>query len=179
MKAFALGRYVPYDSWIHRLDPRLKILGTILLMVCVFFNYGTWSMRYLMMGVLFLVISLLVWRTKLSFRDLLGSLRHLWFMVVFLLIIYIFLPNGNHVLPEAWNCNGWIVYWDSFAEAGRILLRLVMMVEPDVDFDGLDEAAGFDVRLGMVFDPVEMDSFPGRGSRDDDFHRPSLHPDPS
>lgn len=160
MKAFALGRYVPYDSWIHRLDPRLKILGTILLMVCVFFNYGTWSMRYLMMGVLFLVISLLVWRTKLSFRDLLGSLRHLWFMVVFLLIIYIFLPNGNHVLPEAWNCNGWIVYWDSFAEAGRILLRLVMMVELTLILTASTKPLDLTYALEWYLTPLKWIHFP-------------------
>ncbi len=31
--SFSLGRYVPYQSLIHKLDPRVKILSTILMMV--------------------------------------------------------------------------------------------------------------------------------------------------
>jgi energy-coupling factor transport system permease protein len=33
MANLALGRYVPYDSIIHRLDPRLKLASLIVLMV--------------------------------------------------------------------------------------------------------------------------------------------------
>lgn len=160
MKAFALGRYVPYNSWIHRLDPRLKILATILLMVCVFFNFPTWSMRYLMGGLLFAVISILVACTKISFRDVIGSLRHLWFMVIFLLIIYVLVPNGNHTLPEAWNLNGWVVYWDSFAEAGRILLRLVMMIELTLVLTASTKPLDLTYALEWYLTPLKVFHFP-------------------
>ena len=160
MKAFALGRYVPGDSWLHRLDPRLKILSTILLMVCVFLNYSSWTMRYAMMGVMFLIISVLLWMTKMSFRSVLSSLRHLWFMVVFVLIIYILMPSTVHVLPLAWDLNGWVVYWDSFAEAGRILLRLVMMVELTLILTASTKPLDLTYALEWYLTPLKVFHFP-------------------
>ena len=35
-----LGQYFPGDSFIHRLDPRTKILLTIMFLVCVFLSRG-------------------------------------------------------------------------------------------------------------------------------------------
>jgi len=43
-------------------------------------------------------------------------------------VVYILVPNTNPVLGLAWQIKGWKVYWDAFAEAGKILLRLMMMV---------------------------------------------------
>ena len=40
MKNMALGRYIQYDTPMHRMDPRIKILGLIVFMVAIFLNYG-------------------------------------------------------------------------------------------------------------------------------------------
>ena len=68
----------------------------------------------------------------MSIRSVISNLRSLWFMVIFLLVIYCLVPYQNPTLGVAWTVpafNNWTVYWDSFAEAGRILLRLVLMIE--------------------------------------------------
>ncbi|MCF0112729.1 MAG: hypothetical protein HUJ60_01990, partial [Bacilli bacterium] len=111
MKNFALGKYVPYADWVHRLDPRVKIFTTILLMVTVFLPFDSWGMRFLMEGIVFLVATFLVFSSHVRLLSLLKSLRSLWFMVVFLLLIYILVPNNSHVLGIAWSINGWTVYW--------------------------------------------------------------------
>lgn len=129
MNSFSIGRYVPYNSFVHRLDPRDKILGSILLMVCVFLPISGWAMTFTMSGILFILTMILLWCTHSSIRDILSSLRSMWMMILFLLLIYILMPHSNPILGQAWNWNGWIVYWDSFAEAGKIVLRLLMMVE--------------------------------------------------
>ena len=36
MKSIALGQYYPSDSVLHRLDPRIKVILTILYIVCSF-----------------------------------------------------------------------------------------------------------------------------------------------
>ena len=41
MNNITLGKYVPYNSFIHRLDPRSKLLSMILLMVCIFFKFSS------------------------------------------------------------------------------------------------------------------------------------------
>lgn len=129
MKDFSLGRYVPYNTWLHRLDPRLKIIGLIFLMVCVFLPTNGWAMTFTVEGVLFVLIAVLLYCTRTRIIDVLSSLASMWFMVVMLLLIYILMPHANPTLPLVWEFNGWKVYWDSFAEAGKIILRLIMMIE--------------------------------------------------
>lgn len=128
MASFAIGRYVPYNSFLHKLDARTKIAVTILLMVALFMDYPTWSMRALMGGILFIVLSIFLYVSKMKISSILSSLKSMWFMVIFLLIIYILVPKENNTLGVAFSINGFVVYYDSFAEAARIIMRLVMMI---------------------------------------------------
>lgn len=136
---FALGKYVPYQSPIHKLDARLKLLGVILLMVCVFLSFNhtlevgpvtNFSMTFLMDGIMLIICITLLGMTRTSILDVLRSLKSLWIMIVFLLLIYSIMPTSQAVLPLAFEVKawGWQVYWDSFAQAGKILLRLIMMI---------------------------------------------------
>ncbi len=125
---FALGKYVPYDTWVHRLDARTKLAITVLIMVAVFFPMATWSMTLLVQGTLFVFIAFILASTKTKLRSILTSLKSMWVMVIFLLLIYIIVPKQTNTLGIAWQWNGWTVYWDSFAEAARIIVRLVMMI---------------------------------------------------
>ncbi len=129
MASFVMGRYVPYNSFVHRMDPRLKIYSLIVLMVAIFVNYPTWSMTFTMLGILFLLTLILLWLSRMSFRSLLKSLSGLWFMVVFLLLIYILVPRytqGN----EDWYflIGNFKIYYESLLEAGKVFLRLVIML---------------------------------------------------
>ena len=121
----ALGRYVAVNSWVHRLDARVKILVTILIMVCLFLN---WTMTFSVTGVLAIIIVALLYSCRLTIGQVLRSFRSLLFMMVFLLIVYVLVPTANPTLPLAWDINGWKVYWDSFAQTGKILLRLMLMI---------------------------------------------------
>ncbi len=128
MNNFALGKYVPYNTVIHRLDARVKLIGMIILMVTIFLPMPIWWMTLLVQGVLFIFVSVILALTKTKLHMVLTSLRSLWIMATFLLIIYIVVPKATHTLPEAFHINGWVVYWDSFAEAARVIARLMMMI---------------------------------------------------
>ena len=41
MNNMALGRYRPYQTSIHKLDARVKIIGMISVIVAIFLNYGS------------------------------------------------------------------------------------------------------------------------------------------
>lgn len=128
MANFAIGRYVPYNSFLHRLDARSKVAMTIFLMIAVFMDYQTWSMRALVGGVIFLFLIILLYISKMKISSILSSLKSMWFMIIFLLLIYILVPKANNTLGIAFKINDFVVYWDSFAEAFRIIMRLVMMI---------------------------------------------------
>ena len=36
MRDITIGQYYPVDSWVHRLDPRTKLMGTLIYVVCLF-----------------------------------------------------------------------------------------------------------------------------------------------
>ncbi len=161
MKSLTLGKYVPYDSWLHRLDPRLKILLTILFMVLVFLPLPTWSMTFLMGGVLFLINLFLLFAAHTSLASMFSSLKSMWFMVVFLLIVYVLVPqNITPTLGIAWNVNGWVVYWDSFAQAGKIILRLLLMLELTMVLTTSTKPLDLTFALEWYMTPLKIIHFP-------------------
>ena len=40
LKNITIGQFFPGDSFVHRLDPRTKILLTLAMIVCVFLSQG-------------------------------------------------------------------------------------------------------------------------------------------
>ena len=78
MNNISLGRYIPYDTIIHKLDPRTKILAMIMLLVCVFLPIGYIGYAAL----LILVFALLkVSKIKISsiYKSLESGCRHPFF----------------------------------------------------------------------------------------------------
>ena len=127
MNSIAFGRYTPYETFTHHLDARNKILLVILLIVGIFFQFTIWSttiamsLVYLIIFILFMIVS------KVSFLELLNSLKGMWMLVIFMFAIYIFIPNNTYTGPVAFNI-GFDVYWQAFYQAGYIILRLVLMM---------------------------------------------------
>ena len=159
---FSLGRYVPYNSVVHKLDPRVKILSTILMMVCVFMSYKTWAMECLMQGIILLVSIVLLYLTHTRLSTVFRSLKSLWIMIIFLLLIYTIMPYQNPRMPvafsvPAWN---WTVYWDSFMQAGKILLRLVMMISLTMILTSSTKPLDLTYGLEWFVAPLKVIHFP-------------------
>ena len=87
MASLTIGRYVPYNSFIHKMDPRAKLFALIILMVAIFLPYPTYVMSFTIQGIIFLFGIFLLWRSHVSFFRVLKSLAALWIMVIFVLVI--------------------------------------------------------------------------------------------
>jgi energy-coupling factor transport system permease protein len=130
MSSFTMGRYVPYNSFVHRMDPRAKIFCLIALMVAIFLDYSySWAMTFTMDGIAFVVVLILLWCTHTGFTQVLNSLKSLWIMAIFLLIIYILMPVGTETSWVAFSLGTYPIYWSSILNAIKILLRLMLMIE--------------------------------------------------
>ena len=161
MKSITLGKYVCYNSWLHRLDPRLKLFLTLLFMVLVFLPLPTWSMTFLCGGVLFLVSLGLLFATHTTLGSFFSSLKSMWFMVFFLLVVYVLIPsNSTPTLGVAWSVNGWTVYWDSFAQAGKIVLRLLLMLELTMILTASTKPLDLTFALEWYLTPLKLIRFP-------------------
>ncbi|MDI3546798.1 MAG: energy-coupling factor transport system permease protein [Halanaerobiales bacterium] len=90
-----IGQYIPCDSPIHRLDPRIKIIITILLITALFFiSRFTGFAIYLAFIILIVIIS------RLPVKRVLTGLKPIFFLVVLTLVLHVFLTRGGRVLWE-------------------------------------------------------------------------------
>ena len=160
MTNITLGKYVPYDTWVHRLDARTKLFATIVLMVAVFLPMPTWSMTLVFQSALLILVAILLACSKTPLRWILSSLKMLWIMVIFLLVIYVVVPKPENVLGIAWSINGWTVYWDSFAEAARIIARLIIMIMIGTVLTSSTKPLDLTYALEWYFTPLKVIRFP-------------------
>ena len=126
MDKYILGKYVPYNTIIHRLDPRMKILGMIMMIVSVFLSYGSWTLMFVLSGINAIVIFTLMLISKVRLRDLIYQLRSLWLLIILLMVINIFVPPVGSVHVIAQN-GGFKLYAESFLQSAKIILRLLEM----------------------------------------------------
>lgn len=127
MSEITFGRYSPYQSVIHRIDPRSKILYMILILVAVFLQFTMWSTNLIISGLLLIFLFVIMGISRISFTQIIKSFISMWFLLLFLLVIYMFIPNSTYIYP-AFDIGSLTVYWDSFYQWGYIVLRLVMML---------------------------------------------------
>ena len=85
-----LGQFFPGNSIIHRLDPRTKIILSILFIVAVFTASNPISLIFL--AVITVILILL---SKISFKVILKSIKPLVFILIFTALLNIFLTKGE------------------------------------------------------------------------------------
>lgn len=125
MNNIALGRYVPGNSFLHKMDSRIKIIALIIFFVAVFLTYGSVSQNFIMYGLFFLLLFSFIKIANLSFISVLKSLKALWVMMLFLLIINTFAIRTGEL---AFTLNGYEVYWDGIIRTAYIIVRLMLMI---------------------------------------------------
>ncbi|HLQ40159.1 MAG TPA: energy-coupling factor transporter transmembrane protein EcfT [Tetragenococcus sp.] len=92
MNKLILGRYIPGDSLIHRLDPRTKLLTSFYFIAIIFFA-NNWQ-SYLLLGVFTL---LCVYLSKIDFGFFLRGVRPLIWLILFTVALQILFTNGGQV----------------------------------------------------------------------------------
>ena len=93
LKDITLGQYYPVDSVIHRLDPRVKLLATIIFII-VLFAFGSPCSYIVATVFLFTVIKL----SKVPLKFILKSLKAIRFLLVLTCLFNLFLTPGTPVV---------------------------------------------------------------------------------
>ena len=76
MDSMILGRYIPGDSIIHRLDPRSKLLAMILLILIVF-----WANNPLANLILFIATGIFIALSGVSLSFFVQGLKSMFFLI--------------------------------------------------------------------------------------------------
>ncbi len=127
MNSITLGKYVPYNSFVHRLDPRFKIFAMILLMVCIFLSFGSIAMNFIMYGILMIMIFSIMISSHVKISSLFKQLKMMWFMIIFILIINL-LVSKDESLGYFNITKNWRIYYSAIYNTLYIAIRLVLML---------------------------------------------------
>jgi len=93
MNSMILGRYVPGNSILHRMEPRAKLLGLFLLIVILF-----WANNVLTNALLFLLAFALILSAKIPFRFFINGLKSMVFIIAFTTLFQLFATTGGKTL---------------------------------------------------------------------------------
>jgi energy-coupling factor transport system permease protein len=88
-----LGQYIDGDSPLHRLDPRLKLAGTVFFIIAVF--SGTHAIRLLLLGTLALVLAAV---SGVGGRRWWRGIRALRWLFFFSILLHLLLSPGRTLL---------------------------------------------------------------------------------
>lgn len=92
MEKLIFGRYIPGDSWIHRLDPRAKLLSTIFF-IFVIFLANNWQ-TYLTLFI-FVLTAVLLSEIKMSF--FINGIKPMIWLILFTVILQVLFTGGGEV----------------------------------------------------------------------------------
>lgn len=156
---FVFGNYTPYNTIIHKIDCRLKLFFLVILMVAVFLSYGTFVTTLIIDGILLVLISIIMFISKIKFITILKSLKFIWITFLFIFLINIFLPNKNYV-TVAFDIYEYNIYWESILQSFRILLRLIMMILLTVILTSTTKSTDLSFALEWYMYPLKLIKFP-------------------
>ena len=143
-KDWPLGLYSPVASPIHRLDPRAKLLSTLLYLVSLF--VGGSYLAYLAAAAYLLVLIIL---SRVSFKYMLRGLKGILFLLLFSVLLNLFLTPGE-TLASFWFIR---ITREGLIQAGKMAVRLVLLLlgsslltfttTPTGITDGLEQGLSF------------------------------------
>lgn len=90
IRDITLGQYYRGESGIHRIDPRLKIVMTVIYMVSLFVIDN-----FVGFAVAFVFISLVIALSKVPVRFILRGLKPIFLIIIFTFILNLFMYDGT------------------------------------------------------------------------------------
>lgn len=120
MNNITIGQYISGDSWLHKLDPRIKLFSLIILLVATFIVPVSANLiPILTMTSMLVLIIILTISTKIPIRKVLNGLKPIVFLLTFTFIIQLFyVKSGNLVVDP-------ITMYISVSSIAAIILFLV------------------------------------------------------
>lgn len=152
MANITIGQYYPENSIIHKLDPRVKLAGTMLCII-VLFQINTIAAY----GLFTIFMAAVIKASKIPFMKLLKGVRGILFILLFSVVLNIFMTKGEILLEIEFLT----VTKEGLIKALYISVRLIYLIictsimtlttTPNDLSDGLEKAFGF---LKVVKFPV-------------------------
>ena len=99
LREITIGQYYPADSILHKLDPRVKFLGTIVFIVSLFLVKG--AAGYALVTV---CLAALIILSKVPFKFMVKGMKAIFFVLIITMLFNLFLTPGE-IIGRWWRCS--------------------------------------------------------------------------
>lgn len=97
IRDITIGQYYPADSVIHKLDPRVKLAGTLVYILALFSFRGVWGF-----AVITAVLALVIRLSKVPFSYMVKGLKAIAVLMAVTALFNLFLTPGKTELVHLW-----------------------------------------------------------------------------
>ena len=118
IREITIGQYYPADSILHRLDPRVKLLGTLVYIISLFV-FRSWG--YLL-GMVFLAVLILL--SKVPFSFMVRGLKAIVILLIFTMLLNMLLTPGTVI----WQWKFIKITVEGLKMAGKMGIRLIFLI---------------------------------------------------
>lgn len=119
LKDITIGQFFPGDTFVHRIDPRVKIVLTVILITVLFMAHGPISYTLIV-----LYIAATILNSKISVRLILKGLKPILFIIIFTAILNIFYTPGDVL----WSFGFLAVTKQGIETAFYMVIRIMLLI---------------------------------------------------
>jgi len=120
LKNINIGRYIPTNSVIHKLDSRVKILSTMIFIASIFM-----VKNIALFGISALFLLILILLTKIKLKVVLGGLNAIKYLLIFMVIINIFVIKTGDIIFQLSFIK---IYSDAIIQTIFLVTRLALLI---------------------------------------------------
>ncbi len=120
IKDITIGQYFPGNSFIHKLDPRFKLLTVFLLLVEIFLCKNFYSL-----AMIFAVAVICVFVSHISFKVVLKGMKMIYLIIILTSLIQIFYNSNGAVIFEYWKIK---ITTDGVFSAVFMAVRIISLI---------------------------------------------------
>ena len=152
-----LGQYFPGTSFLHKLDPRIKIVATMIFIVAIFFAHSLASYAIV---TAFVALNFAI--SRLPAKFIVKSLKPLWVIIIFTMGVHIFTTPGDVL----WQYGIFHITKEGLYQGALMTARLVFLIvfsslltyttSPIVLTDGIEHLLNPFKRIGVPAHELAM-----------------------
>ena len=120
LKDITLGQFFPGKSFVHRLDPRTKLIVLVMYIVALFL-----AVSWVSYGICLLFLAVAIAVSRIPLKAFFRGMKPLLFILIFTAILNLFFTAGDTVLVSFW---GITLTLEGVIRAIFMLLRILMLV---------------------------------------------------
>ncbi|MDO4594976.1 MAG: energy-coupling factor transporter transmembrane component T [Tissierellia bacterium] len=151
MKSVSIGQYIPFDTPIHRIDPRIKIILSLLFMIMIFFVKN--MITYLP---IFIFLAVIIKLAKIPVKSLINGMKPIFVLLIITAIINILTTPGQQLFT---------IYKLSVTKEGLyksvfMIIRLVFIIVATSALTYTTSPIELTDGLEKLFSPLKKIGFP-------------------